>query len=83
MMKGSGIFQRLKIGPMKKLYQYYTPSSINLAGKVETGRDPSSDVVIILIAICYNAGGVPMDKCFPFERFVHRGGDGWRRIIVF
>jgi DNA-binding transcriptional MocR family regulator len=41
--KGSAMFQRLKVGPMKRLYKYYTPDAINIAG------------------------GVPMDKIFPFR----------------
>ena len=41
--KGSELFNRLKVGPMKRLYKYYTPTAINLAG------------------------GVPMDRIFPFK----------------
>ena len=40
---GSYLYNSLKVGPMKRLYKYYTPQSINLAG------------------------GVPMEKCFPFK----------------
>lgn len=32
--KGSSIFQKLKIGPMKRLYKYYTPNAINFAGGI-------------------------------------------------
>jgi DNA-binding transcriptional MocR family regulator len=31
---GSAMFHKLKVGPMKRLYKYYTPDSINLAGGV-------------------------------------------------
>jgi DNA-binding transcriptional MocR family regulator len=30
----SEIYKRLKVGPMKRLYKYYTPTSINFAGGV-------------------------------------------------
>jgi DNA-binding transcriptional MocR family regulator len=32
--RASLVSQRLKVGPMKRLYKYYTPDSINLAGGV-------------------------------------------------
>jgi aromatic amino acid aminotransferase I len=32
--KTSAIYKNLKVGPMKRLYQYYTPTSVNLAGGV-------------------------------------------------
>lgn len=32
--KGNGVFERLKPGPLKKLYQFYTPDAINFAGGV-------------------------------------------------
>jgi aromatic amino acid aminotransferase I len=32
--KVSAVYKKLKVGPMKRLYQYYTPSSVNLAGGV-------------------------------------------------
>ncbi len=32
--KGSAVFNKLKVGPMKRLYQYYTPTAVNLAGGV-------------------------------------------------
>jgi len=32
--KTSAIFSRLKVGPMKRLYKYYTPEAINFAGGV-------------------------------------------------
>ena len=30
--KVSSVFKKLKVGPMKRLYQYYTPGAVNLAG---------------------------------------------------
>lgn len=35
---GSDIYSKLKIGPMKRLYKYYTPGAINLAGGVPMER---------------------------------------------
>jgi aromatic amino acid aminotransferase I len=35
---GSDIYNKLKIGPMKRLYKYYTPGAINLAGGVPMER---------------------------------------------
>jgi DNA-binding transcriptional MocR family regulator len=32
--QGSGVYQRLKPGPLKKLYKYYTPGAVNFAGGV-------------------------------------------------
>jgi len=40
---GSEVYHELKIGPMKRLYKYYTKDTVNLAG------------------------GVPMERCFPFQ----------------
>ncbi len=32
--KTSAVYKALKVGPMKRLYKYYTPTSVNLAGGV-------------------------------------------------
>ena len=36
--KGSAMFHKLKVGPMKKLYKYCTPQTISLAGGVPMER---------------------------------------------
>ena len=33
-LRGSAVYDRLKPGPLKRLYKYYTPTAINLAGGV-------------------------------------------------
>lgn len=54
-MKLSALAQRLKVGPLKRLYKYNTPQSINMAG------------------------GLPMEKCFPFSQIDVKlnGGDSY------
>lgn len=32
--KASSLYNKLKVGPMKRLYKYYTPNAVNLAGGV-------------------------------------------------
>ena len=44
--RASALFTKLRVGPMKRLYKYYTPTAVNLAG------------------------GVPMERIFPFESVI-------------
>ena len=50
--KASAVFTKLRVGPMKRLYKYYTPSAVNLAG------------------------GVPMERIFPYESIRANLADG-------
>lgn len=34
MSKASAMCSRLKVGPMKRLYKYYTPGAVNFAGMI-------------------------------------------------
>lgn len=51
-IKLSALANRLKVGPMKRLYKYYVDGAINMAG------------------------GLPMEKCFPFTEMDVKLADG-------
>jgi DNA-binding transcriptional MocR family regulator len=48
--KVSSVFKKLKVGPMKRLYQYYTPGAVNLAGGLP--MDSTFPITKMQVSLC-------------------------------